>query len=321
MDNEEMLPENDQDLQLSRRIRQALEAREDLSGIEDPFLSVLLEYKQSKQAEEAVISEPGGQLWKSIEKHTSPPSKSSYPVHRLFTGRPAVRAAAAVLITAVFIGVIYFQVWQRPPLIAETGAESLTINLAAGSRVTMRPYSKLFSLHETEQYRLVGEALFEITPDPGRTFSVEAGKGRVTVLGTTFMLSDWGELTRVYLEEGSVRFEKIDDTGSIILEPGQTSSISATGEILAPSFGDTAEFTDWLRNEMVFENKPARMIFRELEQHYNISISAPDSVQSARISGTLVLGTSDETLESLGTVLGGRFIPAGKSGYQYRWPE
>lgn len=313
MEHRNKLPEDDPDRQLARLIGQALENDMELSGTESPLLEMLFEYKQKKQVKSPDAT--GREVWKSIEDSMKGPSGSSSRFTQI-TVRPMLRAAAAIVLIAAVIGILYLQFSSQSSLIAESGSAPYSITLEDGSEVTLRPWSKFHALEEPGRYRLEGEARFEVAYHPGREFSVEAGGGRVTVLGTAFVLSDWGAVTRVYLEEGSLQFETVGRTDSVILEPGQFSTLSA-GELLEPSFSDRAEYTDWLRNEMVFDNRPARMVFNELEQHFRLSVSAPDSVMDMRISGTLVLGSEAETLESLGIVLGGRFIPTGTSAYRF----
>ncbi|NNF04722.1 MAG: hypothetical protein HKN17_09660, partial [Rhodothermales bacterium] len=131
-----------------------------------------------------------------------------------------------------------------------------------------------------------------------------------------FNVGTWSGETTVYLEEGRIRFVHASGGQDVILAPGQSSRTE--GERLLPPVGAApTEHTDWLRNELEFDQQPVHLIARELEQQYDIDIDVPDSVASQTLSGRLLLGGVDASLGDLALALGGRFVPSGSGSYRF----
>ena len=164
---------------------------------------------------------------------------------------------------------------------------------------------------------MAGEAYFEVTSDPERNFVVEAGNGTVSVLGTKFTVSSWGNITQVYLEEGAVLFTRTASDQGITLEPGQIATLGENKHQPALTTGSAEEYTDWLKNELVFDNRSARRIFNELEQHFGITLSGPDNVLNSSLSGSLSLENRDAALRNLALSLGGEFIQQKQQTYTF----
>lgn len=302
------LPNDDPDLILARQVGQALREGRSPESVDNPLIQELSAFRSRQYQKTDIQRAHSKQLWDRITKEIEQDS-TSIPISVL---KPKIMrwAAAATIMIAALVGTVYFQHLRGPELIAESGKLIENVQLSDGSEVTLRPHTKLHLLSKTENrsyYQLSGEAYFEVTSDPSRTFEVKAGNGRVRVLGTTFTVSSWGERTQVFLEEGSVRFENIESTASITLEPGQAASVSKTQTQPVLTEGDTEEYTDWLQQELVFKNKPAARIFDEIEQHYSITITAPDTVLNTSLSGSLSLKDQEAALSNLGLSLGGEF--------------
>jgi len=295
---------------------------------EDPLATLLLEYRRRIGQDSRRFTPDSAGLWSRIQEQTVPTADTGTASTdaTIHTIRPAasdrrwIWAAAASLLIIVIAGYFYFLAPTQPTLIAESEQMLQTVSLSDGSQVTLRPYSKLYLVEENNsgiQYELAGEGYFEVTKDPDRTFSVTAGNGRVSVLGTRFVLSNWGTLVQVYLEEGSVRLETADRSQSTVLEPGQFATVTENRQIGEPQPADISIFTDWMNNELSFRNQEAKYVFSELEQHYNIEIDAPEAVSSTRIGGTLSLARLDSSLNDLGMVLGGSFNAMGDGSYRF----
>lgn len=317
--SEKLLPNNDPDLKLARQIGASLEEGRELQFPESELLESLLKYKRQRKQVESISAEwDSNALWKTIEKETTS-DRNTQKVQPIGISRTAfIWAAAATILIAAFAGIFYYQS-QQPQLLAYSKQQIETITLADGSNVTLRPHTSLYALPGDEQshnYRLSGEAYFEVVADAGRTFSVEAGNARVSVLGTKFDLSSWGEQTQVYLEEGSIRFENKTTNESVILSEGESAETSEN-DTISTTISEYSEFTDWMNKELIFRNKTAGYVFNELEQEFDLRISAPKSVMQTRLSGGLSLENPQQSLEDLSLVLGGRFIKEGDNSYRF----
>lgn len=316
--NTRLLPNNDPDLQLARRIGNYLEGRLELDYAEDSLIKPILDYKRERKKElSASVITDSAAIWKKIEKEIKPGKKETR-IHQLgSTKTKAIWATAASLLIAAFIG-IYYYTTQQPEMIASSAQQIQTVVLDDGSKVTLRPHSSIYVLSgnaNEHNYKLEGEAYFEVVSNPERTFSVKAGNAKVTVLGTKFDLSTWGNQIQVYLEEGLISFENVTNNISVTLNPGESAEID--DDSINTGLSDVSEFTDWMNRELVFKNKTARYVFNELEQEFNFTISAPDSVLNTTLSGGLSLANAQQSLDDLSLVLDGKFVKEGEKRYKF----
>ncbi len=318
---DQILPNNDPDLQLARRIGSLLQSKTDADKAEDPLLQTLLQYKELRSRQgETVADFDGETLWDNISKETQPTEDTG--IHQLNKSGSksitrTVLAAAASILIAAFIGIYYYS--MQPEVIASSSGAIQTVALDDGSKVTLRPHSTIYALSHTAKehnYKIEGEAYFEVQPNGERTFSVKAGNSKVSVLGTKFNLSTWGNQVQVFLEEGSISFENIETNNSVTLNPGESAEIDA-GEAIITNTADISEFTDWMNRELIFNNKTARYVFNEMEQEFSITISAPDSIQNTELSGQLSLEDAEQSLKDLSLVLNGRFVSEGNNRFKF----
>ena len=257
------------------------------------------------------------EVWQQIASQTKG-SKATVTT----LGSPSIMrwAAAAFVLIGALLGVFYLQFYQQPELIAQSEATINTTVLADGSTVTLRPYSVLYSIEQSNskhQYKIEGEALFEVTSNQHRTFSVETATGRVSVLGTSFTVSSWGQQMQVFLQEGSVELEALDQDSSIILQPGQSASIADKNGLPTVQTAKVEEFLDWLDQELIFENKAVSLITGEIEQQFNINITLPTNIATNKLTGQLSLQNLETALRDLELVLGGKFAKTGPQRYTF----
>jgi transmembrane sensor len=317
--NNTQLPHNDPDLTLAKKIGECRDNHENLNTISDNLPDYLLAYKKSKEDAEDQITVPQDRIWSAIENEISANKKSAkiLSLHS-FRGR-FLRIAAAILLAAL-LSLFYFTRTQTPNLIAEAGNSITEVSLTDGSNITLRPHSTLWKLSETDsrqEYRLKGEGYFTIANNPDREFSVAASDGRVTVLGTRFVLSDWGSQTRVFLEEGSVQFEVIETGEKADLKPGEKAVIGSDKKLSLPEPANQDIFTSWMNNRLQFSDRPARLIFDELEFHFQIRIQAPETIEQESLGGSVTLDEKEQALRDLGIVLGGTFETTDGTTYKF----
>lgn len=317
---------NDPDSRLSQRYKTTAGDSASESEIEDPLFKTLLKAREEDRALRERIPVKGKEsVWQIIEKsiqNDSGNKSRKTNINRMWSRKHWIRAAAAILlIVSLFTQLIWQSGDPEPALIAEAGTTVETVTLKDGSYVTLRPNSSLHKLTQTESvhsYSLSGEALFEVESMPGRTFSVEAGSGRVVVTGTRFNLNDRDERATVYLIEGAVRLETIDGSRAVNLSPGESAEIDADSKLSELLAFNTDEVTDWIRNRLTFNEREARSIFSELEFHFGIRIEAPADIEEEILGGSIQLNSAEQSLEDLGTVLGGSFEQMNESVYRYR---
>ena len=306
------------DNKLARDFGDVLEQNLDQSAISDPLYTRLLQYRRQKNQQLSGLSESSNkqETWANIaqkmDNSHQTETTSRHSEARIFSISHRVKqfaAIAASLLVVCFAGLYYYL--AQPILIKRTGAEIGHIVLADGSDVTLRPHSQLlktgiWSLSDY-QYKLVGEGYFQVVDQTSGEFSVQAGDGGIRVLGTNFNVSAWGNTTQVFLQEGKVMVEDITTNESVTLLPNETASVASGAKIHKESTAEETEYTDWMQQQLVFNNRPLEYVFSELEQQFNITILVDAETADTRLTGELSIENLNTALSDLALVLDGTF--------------
>lgn len=326
MSQENQIPEVDS--QLALKIGTILEEDRSVLSADDYLIDRIVDHKKNLySAYQKELSESKETSWRKIslsiqeEKKSTPSRKSKANVHSLFSSKSLFLKVAAVLVVSIFITLFFFQTEvNQPTLLAQSNAEQVTYTLNDGSSIHLRPSSTLFAISKTDaeiRYKLEGEAFFQVTPNQDRRFIVEAGTGIVEVTGTSFNVREWGSETIIYLQEGAVQFSNSNGSKKVILSPGEMAVAHNNQSITDPVKADPEQFLSWQQNEIIFENRTAESIIKELEYHYSIEINAPEHVKNEVLGGSLSLENQSISLQNLGIVLGGNFSSIGDNKYQF----
>lgn len=314
---------SDQNRELAREFGRSLAGLQDFQQIDDPLIASLNSFKDSQLSHHYDdLHSRKQKSWNHIEQTINRSSDSNETnIFRLGRIRHIGKIAAVITISAI-LSIYYFTTQDIVPQpLAAAGSTVEAVTLKDGSRVTLRPHSELFeheSVTGTHAYKLQGEAYFSVSKDENRKFVVHAKNGSVEVLGTEFNVRTWDSSTEVYLKTGSLRLMSDgDEENSVILSPGEFASLMTNKTISTPEPIDEELFTSWRNNEIFFTNRKAESIFNELEHHYSINISAPVSVKKETLGGSLPLENVQQSLNNLGTVLGGEFVQTADNTYEF----
>lgn len=307
---------NNQDTKLAEHIEQVNAGNASLDYTM-ALVPELVEYKAAKESWlNTVQSTDRNEVWESVASATRPQAT----IHKLFQSKPMQMAVAAAILVVAMLSVFYIQYVSQPALMGEAGATMATVQLDDGSTITLRPHSKLYEVEQTDSraaYKLEGEGYFDITSNKSRTFSVQSSSGKVSVLGTRFNLSSWGDRMQVFLEEGSVRVEALEQDSSLVLTPGDAAVVSSATAIPELQAFSLEEVTDWMNNQLVFQEKEIRFVIAEVEQQFNISITIPEALNTEKISGQLSLEDLETVLDDLEVALDGTFNQIKSDTYQF----
>ncbi|MBN9382407.1 MAG: FecR domain-containing protein [Chitinophagaceae bacterium] len=188
------------------------------------------------------------------------------------------------------------------------------ITLSDGSVITLGPDSRMsypasFSDHSRE-ISLEGEAFFQISRDPNRSFIVHTGDIHTKVLGTSFKVEAFaGQPVSVAVATGQVRVDQYKG-GKLfqqlaILNPGK--KISWNGAAVTPSVLLTDEPVDdingWVDYRLAFNAQTLREITTQLGRWYAVDIKFVNPVVADRrltitLSANMPLQTILEVLRS-----------------------
>jgi len=180
-------------------------------------------------------------------------------------------------------------------------AERKSFTLADGSIVDMDADSAI-AIDFTATVRNVrlqrGRAFFMVAKDDGRPFSVLAGSGQATALGTEFVVHHSLDAITVTVVESSVSVS-CSNAGSAVLQAGQKVSYgdAGLGEVTS---ADGAGETAWRRGKLIFEDVPLGQVISDVNRYRRGLIRVIDSdLLNLRVSGIFDVNHPDGVLDAI----------------------
>jgi len=141
--------------------------------------------------------------------------------------------------------------------------------------------------------QLTGEAYFEVTHN-NQPFIVEIiaatgmpGGGRVEVLGTHFNINAYDDepAIKTTLLQGSVKVTK--DAASVLLKPGEQTSISQSSQLSQPIPVQTEDVVAWKDGRFVFNEANVETVMREIARWYDVEIVYAGKVPAEKFEGEI----------------------------------
>ncbi len=135
---------------------------------------------------------------------------------------------AAMFIVALATGYYLYNMSVNPKIeyaeFTNTQGSNQMI-LADGSTVTLKDSSKLVYAKEFKGknrfVKLEGTAFFEITKNPEKPFIIESNQAKIEVLGTSFLVDNKDNTTKVSVNTGKVKLSNKEKKEAIILKKGE----------------------------------------------------------------------------------------------------
>lgn len=186
--------------------------------------------------------------------------------------RPKWSRVAAILIPAfILLSVIaYLNVPGFGRLTAYSAGEgNAVIELPDGSDVTIKEGSKLVVVRhlkgKARRVHFSGEGYFEIAKDRVHPFIISIGKAEVEVVGTAFNLENDGDLVRIYVTKGIVRFSGKHE--EILVHKGEEAVFD--GNRISRTDIKDSNFIAWKTGVMEFYNADLDDILSVVTDTYN----------------------------------------------------
>jgi transmembrane sensor len=164
----------------------------------------------------------------------------------------------------------------------------LDVHLADGSVITLQPQSRLkyksnFNEDSTRNIYLLGDAFFDVAPNPYKPFIVHSNEVFVKVLGTSFHVEapENGRNIVVSVKTGKVSVyafksdarhqEKMD---GVILLPNQQVNYARQEQLFEKTLAESPEILnhEFSEKDFMFDNAPIAEVFKTLEKAYGIEI-------------------------------------------------
>lgn len=247
--------------------------------------------KLSQEPEnEKYIMENNRITWRDTDqvKHRVP--ETGRQVH---TTWPIVLKIAASLLILVMVGFALNQ-WlnHSEPIVYTTGnGEVKEIVLPDSTRVTLNANSNLvwYPTRFQKEDRLVhltGEAYFKVTKKARtegkasefRGFQVKTSRMTIHVTGTEFNVMARQKNTEVFLQEGSVEYELVDNQSLLEpMSPGEKITIdNQTGNLTKTQSENLSTSASWITGILNYNNKSLGEVLRNLSELFGVEITCED---------------------------------------------
>lgn len=202
---------------------------------------------------------------------------------------------AAIIIIALLLGSVGYYIGfrnQKPAVFQEIiSAKNQVLNeyvLPDGTVVALNSNSQLlfpkkFTNNKREVF-LVGEAFFNVIPNPEKPFEIHAGEALVKVLGTSFTVRAYpeNETVDVVVETGKV--EVLNSTAGpqsepvgIFLEPGERGTLYLANKKFEKRVNFDPNYLAWKTHDLIFNEVPLKDVVQCLENVYHVQIDLTDT--------------------------------------------
>jgi transmembrane sensor len=233
-----------------------------------------------------------------------------------------VTAAAAAAAAAVFTPVLtWFEFHKSEPvsLVSTTSSELKRITLSDGSRITLGAKTQL-SVQYGNCHRTIllesGEALFSVAHDPKCPFTVIAGDGAITALGTEFSVRRTLDRVTVQVAEGLVSVQPRDALVPVSMPAAETAlpNVSWPDAKLAQGqevtylgnqsrspveSEDSRVATEWLDGRREYHHEPLAYLIADISRYVDEPIDMDDEVRKLQFSGLVYESQVKKFLQDL----------------------
>jgi transmembrane sensor len=228
--------------------------------------------------------------------------------------RPFAYAATLVLvIAAVYAG----QAWYRavPTFTARletTRGEHKRITLPDYSMIEMNVSSRGTASYYKDRREVTiasGEMLFTVLGNAARPFMIDAGSGRIIVVGTRFNVRRDGDEVSVSVAEGTVEVLGRGASSPVRLSAGLSGRVDAAGQVQEAKPVDPAAVAAWRDGKLVFDDATLAEVVREVMRYRERPILIPDTrIAQLRLSSIFNINDTDALLSALPKILPVRVI-------------
>ena len=227
-------------------------------------------------------------------------------------------AAAAVFMLGMLIPAAYIYIKsnigqtesfvQYAEVITQRG-EIRTVLLPDQTEVTLNAESRLnyptvFSNERSVE--LQGEALFDVTSDPARPFTVKTENMNIKVVGTVFNVKEYTEdlSSSVSVASGKVEVGLVGEKITLT-QNQQVKMDKSTGNFEKMTI-DAGNYLSWTSGTLYFQQTPIREVVNILNRHYpQVNIELAEGEYTNHISGKYKdVFTTEDILKSIVYITG-----------------
>ena len=188
-------------------------------------------------------------------------------------------------------------------------ADNSHIDLNTDTQISVR-----MSLLQRQVVLTQGEALFEVSHNRLRPFTVQSGDLRIRDVGTRFNVRKQAQGATVSVLEGEVELNNGQRVLNEALNAGQQRSYTETSGLGQLQAVEADKLTAWTQGRVIFTRTPLREVTAELERYHPVQFSFADpKLAQETLSGTFDSGDIAPFLHALEAILP---VQAQRSGLQ-----
>ncbi len=252
-------------------------------------------YEKIRQAS-SEIQAPDYDVEKAFEAFSRSHLKQEPKVIRLRPFRRLIKVAAVII---VIFSVTSYYFYSLKETVSTEYAQTREIRLPDNSQVLLNADSEI-SYDEKKwdrkrNIKLRGEAFFKVAN--GKKFTVNTGKGVVTVLGTQFNVENREGFFEVTCFEGLVNVSYNSMNRKL---PAGSSFVIIDGAIQDAKAPDT-RVPSWVNRESSFTSIPLAYVFDEFERQFDIHVETRNIDLGRLFTGTFSNTNMNLALQSIST--------------------
>lgn len=168
--------------------------------------------------------------------------------------------------------------------------QNIDLTLPDGSSVKLNAESKLIVPEvfrgETREVELIGEAFFDIEPDPQHPFIIHMKGMSVKVIGTSFNVKAYEDEASqvVAVKSGEVKVTSIITGAEVQLVSHELSILSVTdGNLVKREIEDEDLLFGWVDKKIIFKDQDVLKVFDQLERWYGVQFKIKKSVSQKKL--------------------------------------
>ncbi|MFS4456138.1 FecR family protein [Maribacter sp. 2304DJ31-5] len=172
---------------------------------------------------------------------------------------------------------------KQPLLLTQTSlsGQKTDIVLSDGTKIRLNSGSTLvfpdsFGNMASREVTLIGEAFFDVTPNPSKPFIINSGELVTKVLGTSFNISAYPEnnLSMVTVATGEVEVTpKFDAADGVIITPNEQAVFNKDNENMQTRKVAMDRYLNWKNGIIQFEDETLGRVAEVLERWYGVHIA------------------------------------------------
>ena len=266
-------------------IAEAVETIPALSGIVERIQDERAEFEKVwAQHQEKAVGTPATERQAHTDREERAPRRSARSRGETARRQWAWRlTVAALLVGAAVLAIFYGPRGTSQTTVTVGPDQQRIVEFEDGSTARLvgaaaLSYDPGMAAAEARQVSLRrGRAYFDVASRDDASFVVKTPAAQAEVLGTQFGVTTGNDTTEVVLVEGSVRVGSSDEAESVVLKPGERSTVRHGTPPSTPTPADLTTTLDWT-GLFVFRSLPTNAIAQRLSRHYDVSITDRKSV-------------------------------------------